>query len=272
MKNSPYLPETVKVKRIKDETIDVKTITLDYKPEFKPGQFFEVGLAGTGEAPFTVASAPNEEFSMSIKNVGRVSGAIHNLRVGDELTIRGPYGNGFPYDKFKGHNLLFIGGGIGLPPLRSLINKILGERKKFGKIHILYGAKDETQIVSKEDLAKIWPKSEDVKVDVCVDRKTKECAYPGHVCLIPDLIDKVFTENEIENTFAVICGPPIMMKFAAKRLLKYGFDEENIITTLERQVRCGFGKCGHCNIGEYYICLDGPVFDYKQIKNFIEEI
>lgn len=273
MNKSPYLPEIVKIKRIKQETNDVKTFTLGYKPKFEPGQFFETGIAGVGEAPFTAASVPGEELQLSIKKIGSVTSALHSLKPGDKLTIRGPYGNGFPYEELKGKDLLFIGGGIGLPPLKSLIEKVLMERKEFGKINILYGARDETQIVSKDYLTKIWPRKENAAVNVCVDRKKGECLWPRHVCLIPDLIDVIFKKNkdELKASVAIVCGPPIMIKFVIKKLLEYNVREENIITTLERQMKCGLGKCGHCNIGNKYVCLDGPVFTYKQIKELEEE-
>ncbi len=273
MSKSPYLPETVKIKKIKQETADIKTFTLIYKPNFIVGRFFEIGITGVGEAPFTPSSIPGEDFEMSVKKIGSLTSALHNLKRGDKVTIRGPYGDGFPYDKLKGKNLLFIGGGIGLPPLKSLISLVLKERGKFGRINILYGARDETQIVSKEYLSKIWPKRENIKVEVCVDCKKGKCLWPEHICLIPDLIDIVFNKNkkELSNTITIVCGPPIMIKFVIKKLLEYDVKEEDIITTLERQMRCGIGKCGHCNIGERYVCLDGPVFNYKEIKKFIEE-
>ena len=202
--------------------------------------------------------------------MGKVTSAIHNLKKGDELTIRGPYGNSFPFEDIFGRDLLFMGGGIGIPPLKSQIDRIIANRDKFGDIHVLYGARDETQIVSKDYLTDILPKS-GVNVKVCVDCKKNVCTWPEHVCLIPDLIDVLVSEGEsISNCTAFVCGPPIMIKFVAEKLIEHGIHEDNIITTLERQMLCGIGKCGHCNIGEKYVCIDGPVFTYKEVLNLLE--
>ena len=270
---SPYLPKTAGIKEIKNETKDIKTFVLNYKAKFMPGQFFEIGINGMGEAPFTAAAAPGENFHASIKKVGRLTGALHELKPGDKLTIRGPYGNSFPYERIKGKNILFIGGGIGLPPLRSLIRMVLENRDEFGKITVFYGAKDESQIVSKDELKNVWPKIRDFKVAVCVDIKETEAAWPEHTGLITDLMERELKHppSRNKNTIAFVCGPPIMIKLVIQKLLEHGFKEENIILTLERLMKCGFGKCGHCNVGEKYICLDGPVFSYKEIKEFEEE-
>lgn len=270
--DSPYRPETVKVKRIVEETADVKTFTLDYGGDHLPGQFFEVGLYGVGEAPITAASSPTDgEFELTVKRMGVVTTALHGLKAGDDVTIRGPYGNSFPFEDVVGRDLLFIGGGIGLPPLKSQINRVLDKRERFREIHVLYGARDEAQIVSKNNLTKMWPKRGDVNVKVCVDCKKKACVWPEHVCLIPDLIDVLVEEDgAIGKCTAFVCGPPVMIKYVVERLLKYGVGGDNIIMTLERQMRCGIGKCGHCNIGDRYVCVDGPVFTYSQVKAFPE--
>ena len=270
---SPYLPKIVKIKKVKQETEDIKTFTLDYKPIFKPGQFFEIGINGIGEAPFTAASASKKHFQASIKRTGKLTEAIHQLKAGDKLTIRGPYGNSFPIEKIKGKNMLFIGGGIGLPPLHSLIRTVLENRGRYGKITVFYGARDEAQIVSREELKNIWPKMKNFRVVVCVDFKKNKGEWPHNVGLVTGIMEKElkhpFTRNK--NTIVFVCGPPIMIKAVIQKLLEHGFKEENIILTLERLMKCGFGKCGHCNVGEKYICLDGPVFSYKEIKEFEEE-
>jgi len=270
---NPYIPDVVKIKKIKKETEDIKTFTLNYKPVFKAGQFFEVGINEVGEAPFTAASSPKEHFQVSIKKVGKLTWAIHNLRVGDSLTIRGPYGDSFPIDKMKGKNILFIGGGIGLPPLRSLIKTVLDKRNQYGKITVFYGARDEAQVVSKDELKNVWPKIRDFKVVVCVDSLKDKREWPHHVGLITDIMEQELKHpgKRNINTLAFVCGPPIMIKYVIKNLLEHGFKEDNIFVTLERQMKCGFGKCGHCNVGEKYICQDGPVFNYKEIKKFEEE-
>ena len=269
--NSPYQPETVKIIDISEETLDVKTFTLDYSLDYLPGQFFEVGLYGVGEAPITCSSSPTDKhLQITVKKIGKVTSALHGLKKGDMLTIRGPYGNSFPFDDVKGEDLLFIGGGIGLPPLKSQINRVLSERESFGRIHVLYGARDETQIVSKDYLTNTLPKN-DVNVKVCVDCKLEKCTWPEHVCLIPDLIDILAEEKQrISDCIAFVCGPPVMIKFVVKKLLEHGLAKNNIITTLERQMRCGIGKCGHCIIGEKYVCIDGPVFTYLELEKFVE--
>lgn len=270
---NPYLPEITKIKKIKKETEDVKTFTLDYKPIFKPGQFFEIGINGIGEAPFTAASSPKEHFQVSIKRIGKLTGAIHKLKVGDRLTIRGPYGNSFSIEKLRGKHILFVGGGIGLPPLRSLIKTVLEKREQYGKMTVFYGARDEAQIVSKEELKNVWPKIKNFKVVVCVDFKKHKREWPHHVGLVTDIMEMELKHPKKRNinTIAFVCGPSIMIKFVIKKLLEHGFKEENIFITLERQMKCGFGKCGHCNVGEKYICQDGPVFSYNEVKKFEEE-
>jgi len=187
---SPYLPEIVRIKKIKQETEDIKTFMLDYKPVFKPGQFFEIGINGIGEAPFTAASASKENFQTSIKRTGKLTEAIHKLKAGSKLTIRGPYGNSFPVERIKGKNMLFIGGGIGLPPLHSLIRTVLENRDKYGKITVFYGARDEAQIVSREELKNIWPRMKNFRVVVCVDFKKNKGEWPHNVGLVTGIMEK----------------------------------------------------------------------------------
>ncbi len=272
MDKNPYLPKIVKIRNVIQDTEDIKTFVLDYKPNFVPGQFYMIGLVGFGEAPFTASSASGTFLEVSIKKIGSLTSELHKLKKNDVVTLRGPYGNGFPYEQLSGKNLLLVGGGIGLAPLKSLIELVLKDRSKFGRMTLLYGAKDETQIMYEEHLKNLWPNM-DVSVNVCVDRKKSASSWPKSVCLVPDLIDIVFKKkkDELRNTISIICGPPIMIKFVIKKLLEYDIEEGNIIATLERQMKCGFGKCGHCNIGGVYVCLDGPVFNYKEIKKFIEE-
>jgi sulfite reductase subunit B len=270
MKNI-YLPQLVKVKRVKKETSDVKTFTLaplrGARLRFIPGQFLEISVFGAGEAPFSISSSPTQkELQVSIKDVGSLTSALHNLRRGEVIGLRGPFGNGFPLKEIKGYNILFVGGGIGLAPLRSLINYILDKRKSFKRIIILYGAKNPDELVFKDEL-KDWKKRKDAEFLLTVDRGNSK--WKGNVGVVTTLFEKIKVNPR--KTLAFICGPPVMIPFVIKGLLKMGLKDERIFANLERYMKCGVGKCGHCNIGPKYTCLDGPVFSYKEIKGLPEE-
>ena len=270
-----YLPKIAVIKDIFEETYDTKTFRLSLKNQeeqakftFKSGQFLEVGVIGVGEAPIGLSSNPNEKefFEITVRRVGSVTNALHKLSPGDEMSVRGPYGNGFPFNEVKGKNILIVGGGIGLPPLRSLFEPMFDARKEFKDILILYGARTPADLVYKEKLKK-WESMKDLRMLISVDVGDKN--WKGNVGVVTTLFPK--TKIHIENAVSFVCGPPIMIKFVILELLKMGFAEENIISTLERYMKCGVGKCGHCAIGHKYICVDGPVFSYKQIKSFPEK-
>jgi sulfite reductase subunit B len=271
-----YLPLKAEIKDIKEETADTKTFTLSFKDKkvqeefnYKPGQFIELSIFGAGEAPFGMATSPTRKgyFIITVRAVGKLTRALHNLKVGDEVGIRGPFGNGFPYEEVKGKDILFVGGGIGLPPLRSLIHYMFDNRQDYGNITILYGARTPKDLVYKYELEE-WEKREDIKFLVTVD--VGDETWKKDIGVVPILFKKV--QFDVPNTVAFVCGPPIMIKFVIQDLLKMGFKEENIISTLERYMKCGVGKCGHCAIGHKYVCIDGPVFNYKQIKNLPERV
>lgn len=265
-----YLPHTVSIEGVKEETSDIKTFTLCFKDKkiqdrftFRPGQFVLVSVFNCGEAPISICSSPtfSKGFQLSIKRVGLLTGEIHRHEEDDEVCVRGPYGNGFPLERLCGNNLLFVGGGIGLAPLRSLIEYVFANRSEFGKITILYGARTPGDIVFKEDLI-AWGKERSVKVLTTVDRADSE--WKGNVGPVTQLWEK--SEISPPNTKAVICGPPVMISYVVFDLLKMGFAEEDIISTLERSMKCGVGKCGHCSIGSKFTCIHGPVFTYREMK------
>ncbi|HIE33665.1 MAG TPA: hydrogenase [Candidatus Altiarchaeales archaeon] len=268
-----YVPYLADIENIVQETSDVKTFQILFqdrklKDSFKyiPGQFLEVSVFGYGEIPISIASPPTrDELEISVKKVGYATSVLHQAEIGDTIGVRGPYGNGFPIDELKGGDILFIGGGIGLAPLRSLINYIFDNRKDFGKIYILYGARTPEDIVFKNDLNS-WKNEKNTEIHLTVDCASED--WRGCVGVVPMLLEGI--DLDIKNTTAIICGPPIMIKFTVKALTEKKCKDEQIIFTLERMMKCGIGKCGHCNIGEKYVCIDGPVFRYSEIKNVHE--
>lgn len=256
------------------ETSDIKTFRLDLEGENSshlPGQFAELFVPGVGEAPISITSSPTQKgiLEFSIKRTGLVTSAIHRLNSNDRLGIRGHYGNTFPISDLTGQNLLFIAGGIGLAPLRSLINYVLDteKRNQFKKVIILYGARSPQDLVFKWELKK-WQMRDDITFLLTVDRGDDQ--WKGTVGLVPNVLKENIQVNPLEWK-SIICGPPIMIKFTIKALLEMGFQPPDIITTLEMRMKCGLGKCGRCNIGPYYVCKDGPVFTYQQLQNIPEE-
>lgn len=237
----------------------------------KPGQFVEVSIPGYGEAPISVSSAPGgKSFELVVRNVGDVTGALHNMNVGDAIGIRGPFGNGFDAEALKGEDLLFIGGGLGIVPMRSLINHVLDNRDRYGKVIILYGAKQPCDILFKDEVRQ-WDERPDIVHKITVDKcPADETHWYGDVGLITTLIPKV--DFDPEKTYAIVVGPPVMYKFVVADLLKRGVGEDHIIVSLERRMKCGVGKCGHCQINGVYVCKDGPVFLYKDIKDLPEAL
>ena len=269
MENS-YIPSAVRLERIGDETDDTRTFFFDRKIDSRPGQFLEVSVPGYGEAPISVNSSADENLRLTIRSVGNVTRAIHRMKPGDEIGIRGPFGRGWPLDETEGRNLLIVAGGLGLAPLRAVILDIIGNRERYGKVALLYGARSPELIIHKQELGG-WAKEMDVKVsvDACDGYREEICsAWKGDVGVVTTLFDKY----EIpENSTAFVCGPPIMMKFAVKELLKRGFSTERIYVSLERHMKCGMGMCGHCQIGGHYVCKDGPVFSVAEFVKWAEK-
>ncbi|UCE99358.1 MAG: FAD/NAD(P)-binding protein [Planctomycetota bacterium] len=269
-----YYPDIALIDTVRDETGDVKTLRMRFKnPDtqknlsYRSGQFFEVSIFGIGEMPISITSTPSRKafFELSVKNVGLVSAALHRLPTGSEVGIRGPFGNGFPYEEVFGKNLLFVGGGIGLAPLRSLINNVLDNRDNFGKVIILYGARTPGDLVFKDEF-KWWESQPDVTMLLTVDRGDEK--WTGNVGVVTTLFPRAGIMSK--NAVAFVCGPPVMIPFVIRDLLELGFTDDTIISTLERHMKCGVGKCGHCCIGHKYVCIDGPVFTYHEMKVMTE--
>jgi len=272
-----YQPHLMRIREIIDETIDTRTLKLEFQDpavaesfNFAAGQFGEYSVFGEGESTFCIASPSTRKgyIECSFKAVGKVTQALRRLSVGDTVGFRGPYGNHFPLDLMKGKNILFIAGGIGLAPVRSVIWTVLDQRDQFNDVTIVYGARTVGDLVYKRELEE-WSQRSDVKLVTTVDPGGETPEWKGMVARVPTAVEQAVTNTE--NTFAVICGPPIMIKFTLPVLLKLGFPEERIYTTLENRMKCGLGKCGRCNIGATYVCKDGPVFTAAQIRQMPQE-
>lgn len=267
-----YKPYLTHIEDIKWETSDTKTFKLVFDDpmvaeefSFKAGQFGEYSVFGEGESTFCIASSPTRKgyIECSFKVVGKVTNALKKLDVGDKVGFRGPYGNSFPIEEMFGRNLIFIGGGIGLAPLRSLIWNCLDLREKFNDITILVGARSVADLVYKEEL-KEWEARTDIKFIQTVDPGGETQDWKGEVGFVPAILDKIAPSKE--NAVAITCGPPVMIKFVLQSLEKAGFAPEQVITTLENRMKCGLGKCGRCNVGKTYVCIDGPVFSAAQLN------
>jgi NAD(P)H-flavin reductase len=268
-----YLPHIVVIERIIEETPGVRTLHFNFKDKklreeftFQSGQFAEYSVFGIGEAPFCISSSPTrrDHLEFAVQRVGRVTNAMHRLGVGAEIGFRGPYGNSFPLDFLQGKNLIFVGGGIGLAPLRSLIWNVIDNRDKYKNIDIIYGARSPTDLCFKYDL-EAWGKNKTINMVITVDRGDE--TWAGKVGLVPKVLEEV--APSARNAVAIVCGPPIMIRFTFPVLTKLGFTPEQMLTTLEKRMKCGIGKCGRCNIGNIFVCRDGPVFTHAQIKSFI---
>jgi sulfite reductase subunit B len=236
---------------------------------YEPGQFVEVMLFGTGEAPISICSSPTQgdAFELTVRSVGMVTNAMKSLKAGDRLGIRGPFGNHFDYDAMKGQDVIFVAGGLGLAPTRSLIRYVLDKRKDYGKVTILFGAREPKWLLFRQEVDQ-WAKRGDVDVHVTVDRG--DAGWKGNVGVITKLFNKV--QIDPAKTWAVIVGPPVMFKFTVLEALAEGIPEHRIICSLERHMKCGVGKCGHCQIRGIYVCREGPVFTYEQVKRLREGI
>jgi len=272
-----YLPYRMYIEKITEEAPLVRTYRLKFKDpadeekfSFKAGQFGEYSIFGEGESTFCIASSPTRKgyIECTFRVAGRVTKALANCEEGDEIGFRGPYGNTFPIDDWKGKNLLFIAGGIGLPPLRCVIWNCLDLRENYRDVTILYGARSVQDLVYKHELEE-WNNRPDVNLFTTVDPGGETPDWKGKVGFVPTILKEISPSSE--NTIAAVCGPPIMIKLTLPVLFELGFKEENIFTTLENRMKCGIGKCGHCAVGPYYICKDGPVITYKELKELPQE-
>ncbi|GAB4220673.1 MAG: FAD/NAD(P)-binding protein [Spirochaetota bacterium] len=269
------VPEIATIEEIKDEIVDVKTFYLrfdnkeiDGNFKFKSGQFIMCTIFGAGEFAVSLPPSPeNDRFHITVRRIGKVTNALHDLQVGDKVGIRGPFGNGFPFEEIKGKNVIYVAGGIGLIPLRSSIVHVLQHRNEFGRILLLYGSRSPQDLMYQYMLDE-WQKIEGFETFITVDNGTPE--WKGNVGIITTLFDKV--EIPVENTVAFVCGPPVMFNAVIKELMQRGIKDDMIISTLERHMKCGVGKCQHCAIGRTLVCTDGPVYTYRQIKTLGEQI
>lgn len=272
-----YLPYLMEIESITEEAPEVRTFRLKFKNQeegenfdFKAGQFAEYSVMGGGESTFCIASSPTRKgyLECTFRKVGRVTNALSKLEVGDTVGLRGPYGNVFPIEEWEGKNLLYIAGGIALPPMRCVIWNTIDKRDKYKDITIVYGARTVNDLVYKNEL-KEWEERPDINLVTTVDPGGQTPDWKGEVGFVPTIVDKV--APNAQNTIAIVCGPPIMIKFTFPVLKKLGFSDENIYTTLENRMKCGFGKCGRCNVGKFYVCKDGPVFTLSQLNNMPAE-
>lgn len=277
MNGNIYKPYLMEIENIIEETPDVRTFRLKFrnsddadKFSFKAGQFGEYSVLGEGESTFCVASSPTRKgyIECTFRKAGRVTNALANLEVGDTVGFRGPYGNTFPIEEWQGKNLLYIAGGIALPPMRCVIWNTIDLREKYEDITIIYGARTVNDLVYKHEL-KEWKERPDIRLVTTVDPGGQTPGWDGEVGFVPMVLEK--TAPSSENTVAILCGPPVMIKFTMPVLKKLGFSDDNIYTTLENRMKCGFGKCGRCNVGKIYVCKDGPVFNLTGLKELPDE-
>jgi sulfhydrogenase subunit gamma (sulfur reductase) len=267
----PYLGTTVGVR---DLATDIRMFQVELNdPEeresfaYRPGQFALVSALGVGEAPFCLTSTslrgPTLEFA--VNRVGTVTSALHRLGEGDVVGVRGPFGNWFPLDDVKGKNVILLGGGIGGAPLRPVIHSVLDNRAEYGDVKILWAARDPSLLIFTEEFDD-WRAAPATELHVTVDEGDE--AWTGNVGLITELLEQVAPAPE--NAVTITCGPPVMIKFTLLTLEKLGFTPEQMIVTLEAKMTCGIGKCGRCNLGEKFVCTDGPVFSYAELSGFLE--
>lgn len=263
---NPYRPIKSEVLKVIPETPTIRTIR--FKPEesipFKTGQFVEITIPGVGEAPFTPSSSPSEEeiMEVTVMKVGKVTEEIHRLQEGDIIGVRGPYGEGYPLQKFQNKEILVVGGGCGFAPLRSLMYELFERSEEFKSLFYRGGCKVPKEILYRDEMKK-WSRRDDLNLQLTVDEADED--WEGPVGVVTSILDNV--EMDYEKGIAVVCGPPVAMKFGTQKLLEMGFKEHNIYLSMEKNMSCGIGKCGHCRIGTYYACKDGPVFTYDKIKN-----
>jgi len=268
MNSNPYMPIPAAITDVVTETGNIKTFFL--KPErpvpFKAGQFVEMTVPGVGEAPFTPSSSPavQDRLELTIMRAGCVTERLHEMKAGGKVAIRGPLGKPYPLDKFYGKEVLILGGGVGLAPLRALLFALFEEINRFKKVFVRYGARSPADIVYKKATLDSWGRKADLDVMVTVDRKDE--SWSGNEGVVTTILEKSKLSADPSNGVAIVCGPPIMMKFGTLKLLDLGYKPDSIYLSMEKNMSCGIGKCGHCRLGPHYACKDGPVFTYEQVK------
>jgi sulfhydrogenase subunit gamma (sulfur reductase) len=270
------VPCIVRVDDIIEETPDTRSLRLVFEDEarresfaFRPGQFCLISVFGVGEATFCISSPPGwkDFIEVSVKRVGKVTEAIHDLEKGARMGFRGPYGNSFELDRMEGRSIVFVGGGIGLAPLRPPIYEVLARRDRYEDVSILYGARSVLDIAFRRDLDK-WAARKDVDLMLTVDPGGEDETWEGEVGLVPNVLEKM---NPPSDAVLITCGPPIMIKYVILSAKKMGFSPADVITTLEMKMKCGAGLCGRCNIGSKYVCRDGPVFSLEEVESLPDE-
>jgi len=263
---NPYMPIEATIDDVINESPTIKTFVITPKEEikFETGQFIELTVPGLGEGPFTPSSSPSvkERMDITIMSVGNVTAKLHEMKKGEKVGVRGPYGKGYPLDDFKGKEVFIVGGGVGLAPLRSLLYALFNRIDDFKKIYLRYGARTPDDIIYKNQIPE-WEKKYNLDVQLTVDAANN--GWKGNVGVVTTILEEI--PVDIKNSVAVVCGPPIMMKFSTFKLIEKGFAHKNIYLSMEKNMSCGVGKCGHCGLGKYYVCKDGPVFTFDLIEN-----
>lgn len=274
MQHDPLIPALAVVTDVRVDTPDVKTfrvVDLQGRKPFihRPGQCAMLSVPGVGEALFSITSSPTDQeyLEFSIKKCGCVTNWLHAMEPGQQITLRGPYGNGFPVDTaFRGRDLLFVAGGIGLAPLRSVIRYVRHHRQDYGQVDIVYGARSQEDLVDYPEILSQWCQDGSIRVHLTIDRP--QAGWEGHVGFVPNFVKELGFDTQ---KTAVICGPPVMIKFTLGALQELGFDKTQVYTTMELRMKCGIGKCGRCNIGTKYVCKDGPVFRCDELDALPDE-
>ncbi len=275
MPDNCYIPIPVTVDKIREESDDktLRTFDLSFCDEkqafdYLPGQFCQLSVLGKGEAPFGIASSPTEKgfLRFTVNRVGVVTTALHYLKQGETIGLRGPLGNHYPVEKFKGQNVVIISGGFAFTTLRSLAVYMFAHRKDFADITVIYGARRPGLLLYRDELAE-WEKRDDLNLHLTIDKEVS--GWDKRVGFVPTVTKEVAPSPK--DTWAVVCGPPVMIKYTLPVLFDLGFPPERIYTSLERRMKCGIGKCGRCNIGSKYVCADGPVFSYAELQELPEQ-
>jgi len=272
---NPYRPELATIREVIQETASIRTlrVTLDDAEKmrgfsFQPGQVGQLSVFGVGESTFVINSPPScrDYLQFSIMRVGEVTQRLHQLNVGDQIGVRAPLGNAFPVEEMRGKHILFIAGGIGMAPLRTLLLTLLEERERYGEITLIYGARSPGDLCYRYEFED-W-KSRGAELVLTVDQE-----FPGwteRVGFVPTVLSE--ESPSPHNRIAVVCGPPIMIKFVLFGLKELEFEDHQIFTTLEKRMKCGIGICGRCNIGSQYVCVDGPVFNFDQLRHMVPDL
>jgi sulfite reductase subunit B len=264
---NPYRPIKAEITEVISETPTIKTIKIEPKEPitFETGQFVELTIPGIGEAPFTPSSRPAMKgiMELTVMRIGKVTEKIHELKKGDIVGVRGPFGRGYPINKFKGKEILVVGGGCGFAPLRSLMYELFDRSGEFKKLFFRGGCKTPQELLYRSEIDD-WAKRKDLDIKLTVDKG--DSGWEGNVGVVTTILGDI--DMDYESGIAIVCGPPVMMKFSTKKLLDMGFREENVYLSMEKNMSCGIGKCGHCRLGIYYACKDGPVFSYDKVKDF----